>query len=80
MKVYDYIDGYHLPLNLKVLIETEGDTKTVFFEASMFVNKLYKHPTTYSSDFSDESILTEVFPILREKYGLRLITRLEVAT
>lgn len=79
MKVYDYIEGHRLPLNLRVHIVTKNGTKTVFFEAPLFVNKMYQHSPQYSSNYPDEKILQEVFPVLMQKYGLQLVTRLEVA-
>ena len=54
-------------------IEKENDTRTVYFNSSIHVNKRVKIGPNYNSDFSYGEILKDVLPYAMRQFGNDII-------
>ena len=77
--MYTHINNLKLPSYLSFEIRQQGDTKHVYVNSTIHVNKQLKLPHSYSLDWSDEEILNDVdlFNFIKKAYGLKTKVILE---
>ena len=77
--MYLMVSNYQLPSYLSIEIKQQGDTKYVYVNSAIHVNKQLKVPHSYSLDWSDEEILNDVdlFNFIKKAYGLKTKVILE---
>ena len=77
--MYLYINNFQLPSYLSIEIKKDGDTKYVYVNSTIHVNKQLEVPHSYSLDWSDEEILNDIdlFNFIKKAYGLKTKVILE---
>ena len=71
--MYLRIRTLQLPSYLSIEIIQQGNSKHVYVNSCIHVNKQLKLPHSYSLDWSDEEILNDVdlFNFIKKTYGLK---------
>lgn len=77
--MYLNIRNLQLPSYLSIEIRQQGDTKYVYVNSTIHVNKQLKVPHSYSLDWPDEEILNDVdlFNFIKKAYDLKTKVILE---
>lgn len=77
--MYIHINNLKLPSYLSIEIKQQGDTKYVYVNSSIHVNKQLKVPYSYSLDWTDEEILRDeaLYNCIKKAYGLKTKVILE---
>lgn len=77
--MYLSIRNLQLPSYLSIEIRQQGNSKHVYVNSTIHVNKQLEVPHSYSLDWSDEEILNDVdlFNFIKKAYGLRTKVILE---